>query len=166
MAKRSSAKKVRTKANMNISLDEDVVRYARSSAKKSSKNNKTFIAVIVCLLIGLVSGFFICQYVMRNDCFELIGTDEIYLTLGESYVDEGVRAISLGRDVSDKYSISSTNMKMNDDGSFTADEVGTYYIVYTVDDWQYNMLFKVQRIRLITFVEPSEDMVEQGVVNG
>ena len=49
-----------------------------------------------------------------------------------------------------------TNLKQHQDGSYYAEEVGTYYIIYKVDDIKYGKIFTVQRIRLITFVEAEE----------
>jgi hypothetical protein len=57
--------------------------------------------------------------------------------------------------VADKVYIE-TNLKQTQDGRYYADEIGTYYIIYKVDDFKYDKIFTVQRIRLITFVESSE----------
>ena len=46
--------------------------------------------------------------------------------------------------------------KENEDGTFTATEEGTYYITYTVDNFKYGKLLKVQKVRLISFVEQTE----------
>ena len=80
------------------------------------------------------------------------------LTLGETYIDESIHAVSFGRDVSDKVYIE-TNLQINQDGEYYADEIGTYYIVYKVKDFKYDKLFKIQRIRLIQYVEESEDIL-------
>ena len=44
----------------------------------------------------------------------------------------------------------------NNDGKFYAQTEGTYYIKYTVSNIKYGSIFKVQKIRLIHFVEPTE----------
>ena len=60
--------------------------------------------------------------------------------------------------MSDKVYIE-TNLKQYPDGNYYADEIGTYYIIYKVDDIKYGKIFTVQRIRLITFVEPTPDNI-------
>lgn len=160
MAKKKTASKVKTKAEFNFNVDENSSKYTKRSAKKNIKKIGTsgIIAVVCLLLIGVVGGVFTLKYFTRNDCFNLLGKDEITLMIGETYVDDGIYAVSFGCDVSDKAYIE-TNLQMNDQGEYYADEIGTYYIVYKVDDIKYDKLFTIQRIRLITFVEASEDDV-------
>lgn len=160
MAKKKTASKVKTKAEFNFNVDENSSKHTKRSAKKNIKKIGTsgIIAVVCLLLIGVVGGVFTLKYFTRNDCFNLLGKDEITLMIGETYVDDGIYAVSFGRDVSDKAYIE-TNLQMNDQGEYYADEIGTYYIVYKVDDIKYDKLFTIQRIRLITFVEASEDDV-------
>ena len=160
MAKKKTASKVKTKAEFNFNVDENSSKYTKRSAKKNIKKIGTsgIIAVVCLLLIGVVGGVFTLKYFTRNDCFNPLGKDEITLMIGETYVDDGIYAVSFGRDVSDKAYIE-TNLQMNDQGEYYADEIGTYYIVYKVDDIKYDKLFTIQRIRLITFVEASEDDV-------
>ncbi len=160
MAKRKTASKVKTKAKFNFDVDESSTKSTKRSAKKNLKKIGTggIIAVVCLLLIGVVGGIFTLKYFTRNDCFNLLGKDEITLMIGETYVDDGIYVVSFGRDISDQVYIE-TNLQMNEQGEFYADEVGTYYIVYKVDDIKYDKLFTIQRIRLITFVEASEDDV-------
>lgn len=157
MATRKTASKTSSRAEMNLDVNE---KQAKRSGKKLKKNLKKAsigaIILAVCLLVvGAVGGYFGVKFLTRNDCFEIIGQDELTLTLGENYADQSVKAVSCGKDVSEKVEIE-TNLKQTENGDYYADEVGTYYIVYKVNDVKYNSLFKVQKIRLITFVEPSE----------
>ena len=55
-----------------------------------------------------------------------------------------------------------TNLIKNPDGTYTSNEEGTYYIAYTVNNFKYGTLFKIQKIRLITFVEATEEGEMQG----
>lgn len=160
MAKKKTARKVRTKAEFNFDIDNNSSKSAKNSTKKNLKRIGTggIIAVVVMLIIGVVGGIFSFKYFTRNDCFDLIGKDELTLTLGETYIDESIHAVSFGRDVSDKVYIE-TNLQINQDGEYYADEIGTYYIVYKVKDFKYDKLFKIQRIRLIQYVEESEDIL-------
>ena len=110
---------------------------------KSKKQSISLIAVIVLLAIGGVAGFFTAKHITRNDVFEIIGEQTIILSVGETYQDEGARAISFGKDISSKI-VSETNVDYS--------TVGTYYIKYTVDDIRYR---GIERYRVIV-VEASE----------
>lgn len=157
MATRKNVKKVSSKAKFNFDLDEKSTNKTVKTVKKEMKKMSagSIILIIVLLIVGVAGGIFAGHYMTRNDCFEIIGQDELTLTLDEVYVDEGVHVISFNRDVSDKVNVE-TNLTVNEDGTYSAEEVGTYYMIYTVDDFKYSGIFSVQKIRLITFVESSE----------
>lgn len=169
----SESKKVKTKAKINWGWnapEERKGKASRSTNKQTKRKLKKlgFRAILIILLVTLIGaciGAGACWFVCRNDCFDIIGKDEITLeitinqkqgnemiTVPNKYVDDGVRVVSFGRDVSDKVQVE-TNLKQNTDGSYYADEVGTYHIIYKVDDIKYGKIFTIQRIRLITFVE-------------
>ena len=59
-------------------------------------------------------------------------------------------------DDNDKVNVE-TNLKQNANGGYYAEKEGTYYIKYTVDNIKYGSIFKIQKIRLIHFVEPTEE---------
>ena len=106
--------------------------------------------------LGIGAGFYLC----RNDCFEIIGSDELTLTIGENYYDEGCKVVSFGRDISDEVEIE-TDLIINPDGSLTGDDTKTYYILYKSNDIKYGKVFTVTKIRLITFVEePEQDEID------
>ena len=163
-------KKVKTKAKINWGWDSPENRNGKATRAtkktKSSIKKLGFKAVLIILfitLIGGVIGFGACWYVCADDCFSIIGNEEITLTLRDenedinsnnSYCDEGVKIVSFGRDISNKFYIE-TNLKQYPNGNYYADEIGTYYIIYKVDDIKYGKIFTIQRIRLVTFVEPT-----------
>lgn len=156
-ATRSTTKKVKVTDDITITVSGN----NRSRKKKSNLGLKATLIVLLVTIIGCVIGAVSCYFVCRDDYFTMIGRDEITLTLKEegqdinssnAYYDEGVDVVSFGRDVSDKVYIE-TDLKQNEDGSYYADEIGTYYIIYKVDDIKYGKIFTVKRIRLITFVE-------------
>ena len=112
--------------------------------------------LIIGVGLGIGTGFYLC----RNDCFEIIGSDELILTIGENYYDEGCKVISFGRDISDEVEIE-TDLIINPDGSLTGDDTKTYYILYKSNDIKYGKVFTVTKIRLITFVEePEQDEID------
>ncbi len=111
---------------------------------KTKKKRIGLFVIIVLIALGAVAGFFTANYITRNDVFEVIGAQTITLSLGETYQDEGARAISFGRDVSSKI-VSEPNI------DYTTE--GTYYIKYTVDDIRYR---GIERYRVIVIEAESE----------
>ena len=171
MSTRKTASKTSNKAKLNINVNLN-----KSSKRTSKKINNSlkkasplamFLAIFL-LIGGALGGFFACKILTKNDCFTIIGKDEVTLTVGENYKDEGVKIIAFGQDDSDKVKIT-TNLTKNEDGTYTSNSVGTYYITYTVDNLKYGTLFKIQKIRLISFEDPTEqeeiDSANQGGSN-
>lgn len=158
MATRRTASKTSARAGVNINIDTRSTNKAVKQINRDIKNvgSKVLVWVLVQILLGAMIGVGVCWYFTRNDTFEIIGEEEITLTLGENYTDQGVKVISFGRNVEDKV-IVKTNLKPTNSGVYTSNEVGTFYILYKVDCIKYGSIFKVQKIRLITFVEPSEE---------
>lgn len=166
-------KKIQTKAKINWGWDAPEERNGKATRATKRKANrsikklgiKAILIILLVTIIGAAIGAGVCWYLSLDDEFVIIGKDEITLTLksenemwgiNNCYHDEGVKVVSFGRDVSDKVHIE-TDLKQNLDGSYYADEIGTYYIIYKVDDIKYGKISTVQRIRLITFVESTPD---------
>ena len=158
MAVRKKATKTSKKAESGISVsDIEVTSKTKKNAEKALKNAgaKVLLCVFIFLIVGIVVGAGAWWFVCKDDCFELIGNDEIVLTLDEEYVDDGVNIIAFGQDESDSVVIE-TNLSVNDAGNYYSDEIGTFYITYKSECFKYGKLFKVQKVRLVTFVEVSE----------
>ncbi|MBR4999121.1 MAG: hypothetical protein IKY10_04490 [Clostridia bacterium] len=158
MAKKTYGKTSK-KATINFEWDNNKKPNKKTSKKVNKAMKKVSFAVIcgaiLLLAVGAVGGFFGVKFLTRNDCFQLIGKDEITLQLNETYTDEGAKIVAFGKDVSEDVVIE-TNLKQNNNGEFYAEEEGTYYIVYKSKSFKYNSVFKVQKIRLVTFVEATE----------
>ena len=163
MATKKTATKTSTKAKSNITVDLDDVKVSKSKQKKvvkavKSAGAKAWILVFAFLFLGLGGGVFSCWMICRNDCFEIVGQEELVFTLDsedERYVDEGVKIVSFGKDVSSSVEIE-TNLLVDDQGRYYAEEEGTYYIKYKSNDLKYGKIFTVEKVRIVTFVEPSE----------
>ena len=158
MAVRKTASKTSSRVKLDLDIDEKSSKRAGKKIKKTFKKSSptAILLAVILLIVGAVGGYFGCKFLTKNDKFEIIGKDEITLSVGESYTDEGVSLVAFGQDEADKVKIE-TNLKKNEDGEYYADAIGTYYIAYTVDNLKYGSIFKVQKIRLINFVEPAED---------
>lgn len=157
MAIKKTTSKVSKKVQVDLNVDKPSKRTSRKVKTKLKKFSVGVLFLAVLLMVaGVVGGYFGVQYMCKNDCFVIIGEDEINLTLDEAYIDEGVKVIAFGKDDSGKVNVE-TKLKQNANGGYYAEEEGTYYIKYTVDNIKYGSIFKIQKIRLIHFVEPTED---------
>lgn len=159
MATKKTASKTSKKAEINIDFNKP----KKSQTNKVKRNfkkvgKKSLLVALVMLVLGAAGGWFGVKFLTRNDAFEIIGQEEVSVILGTNYEDLGVKVVSFGKDLSDKVQIE-TNLTQNPDGTFSAEDYGTYYIVYTVDSIKYNSIFKIKKIRLVSFVEESEGTI-------
>lgn len=156
MATRKKAGKTSSRAGSafdDIEVSSAVKKKAKSAVKGAG--TKVLLVAFVFLVLGVIVGGGAWWFLCRNDGFSLVGSEEVSLMLGQNYVDEGVEIVAFGQDESASV-IVDTNLIQNADGSYTADDVGTYYIAYTSNCFKYGTLFKIQKVRLVTFVEESE----------
>ncbi|MGN1200784.1 MAG: hypothetical protein ACI4R8_00770 [Candidatus Caccovivens sp.] len=152
----SSKTSKKAKANStNAGKVAAVVTTATAVGVAKKAGAKGFLIAIVFLLIGLFVGAGTWFLICRNDTFEIVGNDNLTLTLEETYSDEGVKIIAFGKDDSENYEIE-TNLLVNEDGDFYSEEIGTFYIKYKSKNLKYSTVFTVEKVRLITFVEASE----------
>ncbi len=125
-----------------------------AGVKQAKKSPKSVLAFFVCLILGLIIGATVVySLVSKNDCFNIIGGDELTYTLDEKYVEQGATIIEFNKDISNDVIIES-NLNLDENGYST--EIGTFYVKYSVDSLKYGKIFKIEKIRLVTFVEVSE----------
>ena len=164
MATKKNAKKQTQNAEINLDFEEiKVSKKTKNKAKRNLKkvNAKAWLLALLFLFIGIGGGVGAWMIACKNDCFELIGKDELTLTVDEKYTDEGVKVLSFGKDIS-KDILIETDLKTDENGNYYAEDIGTYYIKYYSKDFKYGTIFKVEKIRLVTFVEPSEEINVDG----
>ena len=132
-------------------LNRQAKKELKSTARRISVGG--VIAIVFTLVISIVAGVFAEKFITRNDCFVLSGTKNYEIQVGESgstytYMEEGFKVISFGKDMSDKVEIK-TNMTKNDDGFYTFDTSveGEYYMIYTINSLKYG---NIKRVRTFT----------------
>ena len=157
MATRKTAQKTTKKAELNLPQSDNKV--SKKSAKQVERKMKkagpiTALVIVIFFVVGLLGGYLTFLLTSSRDCFEMLGEEEVTLTLDEKYIDEGVKIIEFGKNISENVEYD-TNLQVSGD-EFYAEEVGAYYIKYSVDSLKYGKIFKIQKVRLITFVESSE----------
>lgn len=111
---------------------------------------KTHKSIILCVLLFLILGFgggyVTTMFITKNDTFELIGDKSVTLNLNEEYQEKGVKAISFGKDLTNKVTIDS-NLDIN--------KVGEYRIIYTINS---SLKYKnIKRVRYISVVNGSDN---------
>lgn len=118
--------------------------------------SKGVLIVVLCFLFAIIVGASCCFIMGKNDCFEIVGSEELEFQIGDSYADEGVLIKEFGINISKSAKIQ-TNLKVDDKGNYYQDSEGTFYIAYTVKSLKFGLIYNVQKIRLITFVEKDDD---------
>lgn len=156
MATRKTASKSSGKVGFNLDVNKPSKRTSKKVKKQMKKASPIAIIVAILLLVvGAVGGFFGIKVLTKNDCFEIIGKEYVTLYVEENYVDEGAKVIAFNKDDSSKVVVD-TNLKKREDGSLYANEIGTYYITYNVNNLKYGSIFKVQKVRIIDVVDAGE----------
>lgn len=167
MPSKKSYGKTSKRASVNLGNNLSKIKTENKNSKNSKSSNKNEFrfainkTAVICVILALLGGFLLTKFIVRKDCFVLNGNDEQVVVLGKGYVDEGAKVVAFGIDDSAKVEIE-TNLEKRADGKYYANEVGTYYMIYTVDNIKYGSIVKIQKIRLITFVEPSEGVEPDG----
>lgn len=118
-------------------------------AKRSKKNIEkvkkkhpiAFIVVIALFAVGIFGGYFTVKTLTENDTFELIGEKHITLTLGQSYQDEGAKAVFFGRDISGEI-VTENNIDYS--------SVGQYYIKYEYSNFLYKDITIYRYVTIIS----------------
>lgn len=129
-----------------------VKKVVKKAAKKATKQvvkehpNAALYSVLF-LLVGALVGFFAYKAISKNDKYVLNGEKVITLDYSEdadktfTYVEEGVTAISFGKDVSSTLVTTSTLDGENGVYVIPLDKEGEYIITYEVDSLKYGRTF-------------------------
>lgn len=144
MAIKKAVKKTNSATSKTVNV-KNVTKRAKQQAKKQVKKKPWLIVLAFVLALGAVGGFFGAGHITKNDVFEVVGDKTVYLQLGQTYQDEGAKAISFGKDVSEK-------IKSENNINFTV--AGEYYIKYTIEDIRFG---NVCRYRYVIISEVNNE---------
>lgn len=105
-------------------------------AKKKNKydiikkmDKKVLIFVALFLVLGIACGAITMFMLTKNDQFTLVGESEIFLNVGDEYVEQYAKAVAFGNDIS-------KDIKTKGDVDTTKE--GTYIVTYWVENFRYN----------------------------
>ena len=76
---------------------------AKSEAKKLPNIAKIFIVFF--FILGVAASFLVCHFLCKNDCFEINGKKSYSISVGETYIDDGVKVIGFGQDLTEKVTV-------------------------------------------------------------
>ena len=112
---------------MKKSTQRKIVRTIKRS------NKALLICSILFLIIGAGLGYYSVTTFTQNDTFEIIGEQTITLNIGDTYSDQGAKAIEFNKD------ISSMIVTEGIDDVDTSKR-GVYTITYTLNSTRYKMI--------------------------
>lgn len=163
--KATSSKTTKTSSTKSNSLTNTSL---EKSIKKLPLISKLAIALF--FIIGVVASIFACQFICKDDCFEINGRKSISIVVGTEYVDDGVKVVGFGQDLSSKVQI-----VVYKDGEviesiedIDTSEEATYQIKYTVDSFRFRGVKLVRTITVVPFeeVSPEEDAIIEETPGG
>ena len=123
-----------------------------------------FIAVLACLILGILVGGFTFHAITKNDCFEMntLAT-QIDMEIGSegnpsTYKELGVKCVSFGKDVSDSVQIKylyreELTQETQEVDNIASDVAGIYYVVYTSSNFRYKTVQLVRTVKVIRTVD-------------
>ncbi|MBQ7885228.1 MAG: DUF5011 domain-containing protein [Clostridia bacterium] len=102
----------------------------QNKMKNTIKKTSTFTKVLCVFLfvICCCGGAYATYSITKNDTFELIGESLIELSIGEEYIEQGVKAIAFGKDISSQVIRTGTVDKQTK---------GEYILKYTVNNFRF-----------------------------
>lgn len=126
-----------------------------AASKKMGKG--IWIVIVIFFVIGALAGGLVCGMISQNDTFELVGEKSVVINLSnaDTYVEEGVKIVSLGRDLSQDVIVEG-EIEKDTNGNYI---VGTYTITYTVEDFKYGE-YSIYRVINVVGGEEFDNEVE------
>lgn len=153
------------KSNKSSSSKKSNKDVASSYAEKTVKRLPAISKIIIALffVVGTIASIFACKFICKNDCFEINGKKSISIVIGTKYIDQGVKVIGFGQDISSKVEIEvyKDGEKISSLEDIDTSQVATYQIVYTVNSFRYK---DIKLIRTVTVLEDEEVPPEEDAV--
>lgn len=132
--------------------------FSKRGAKRTTsalrKSSIAWFAVLAVLIVGFVGGFFASKLMSKNDAYNMIGAETIYIGSQEDmkeYTEPGVKCIAFGKDYSKdctvKYyfrtDITETEIEVQE---IDETKAGIYYAVYHSPAQKYTSVKLIRNI--------------------
>jgi len=111
--------------------------------KRISKKKSMF---IIFFLVGVLFGVGASFFVTRNDCFIMNGSKNILLDVNDTYVDQGVKVIAFGKDVSSDVEIIIYDENDEEVSLIDTSKEGEFTIIYTIDTFKWSEYKLIRRV--------------------
>lgn len=162
---RNFGKAVKNSKNSSKSSSNKSSSSSNSYLEKSVKKLPAISKIIITFffIVGVVASFFVCKLICKNDCFEINGTKNISIVVGDEYVDQGVTVIGYGFDLNSRVNIEVylNNTKLNGLDEINTSEEGFYQIVYTVSSLRFRDVKLIRTVNIVAEELPEEDAVTE-----
>ena len=154
---KTSASRTKSSGTAEKAAKTSVVAAASVAAVKVAKKTgvKSIAVILICFILALAVGAGVCVFIGKNDKFDILGAEHIFLQVNEKYSDEGVNIREFGINLSNKASVE-TDLAKDKDGNYYAKSAGDYYIAYTIKSLKFGLIYPIQKIRLISVISASE----------
>ena len=132
----------------------------KTSSNKKSEAKTTFkLAVVFCLLFGALIGYISLKFVCKNDQFEINGSKNITLSVGDTYIDEGANVVAFGKNANDKINIEvfENNTSIGGLDKIDTSRETTYQIVFTVSSLRYKNIKLIRTLQIINELAQDDD---------
>ncbi len=157
--KSSSTTSYRKKTNNSIAsslsnasgIDKKIIAKGISKTNKLSLGSK--FAIVLCLLIGVVAGYFGVTLIQKNDQFRLINGESFSMNVSETYdtndLSKYVICVSYSRNV-----ISSVSVEIKDESGKKVDTIdsskeGIYTLTFKSSDFKYSKITLNQTLTIV-----------------
>lgn len=106
---------------------------------------------VLFFIIGALIGLGTSYMITKDDCFILNGSKEVVLELNGTYLEQGVKVISFGKDVSKDVRIVIYDVNDEEVENVDSSLENEYTIVYTIENVKYS------NYKLIRVVKVGDD---------
>lgn len=135
-SRKNNSKAKATQGGVKQSEYGKTVNSSVRAMKKSGFSIFQILLLAILFISFFAGGFALCKVLTRNDYFDLLGDKGIVINVGMDYTysEDGFKAISFSKDVSDQVVVS-TNLMRDTEGNYIipTDKTGEYVIKYTIN---------------------------------
>ena len=114
--------------------------------KYKNKRKKIPLIFLVFFLVGALIGVGASYVVTKDDCFILNGSKEIILDVNDTYVDQGVKVVAFGKDISDDVIITIYDCEEEEVEEIDTTIENEYTIIYTINSKKWNDYKLIRRV--------------------
>ena len=101
---------------------------------------------VLYLIVGVLFGYAASYVVTRNDCFVINGSKEIVIDVNDTYVDQGVKVVEFGKDITDDVIVTIYDENDEEVEIIDTTKEGEYTIIYSIDSNKWDDYKLIRRV--------------------